>query len=184
MGVPKVRSGVLHGLHVPSTGTESPVRKRIVTFVPAGTVAFHQRPVHSARPPAAMGADTSRPWELGVVYASWSRGRRVAFGSSELEKPFCPMMAVVSLTCRTMSPSSGTAEVHHAATGFVTFHPYQPVTFVIPATVATTAGSKSPPAPSHGVIPSRLFQVEPNSVQPFVTRCTLMSIGVPLITTL
>src|SRR6267143_3772342 len=131
-----------------------------------------------------MGADTSWPCELGVVYASWSRGRRVTFDSSELEKPFCPMIVVVSLTCRTMSPSFGAAEVHHAATRSVTFHPYQPVTFVIPATVATTAGSKSPPAPSHGVIPSRLIQVEPNSVQLFATRCTLMSIGVLLITKL
>src|SRR5437879_4738842 len=162
MGVPKVRSGALQGLQVASTGTESPARKRIVTFVPAGTVAFHQRPVQSARPPAAMGADTSWPWELGVVYASWSRGRRVAFGSSELEKPFCPMMAVESLTCRTMSPSSGTAKVHHAATRFVTFHPYQPVPFVIPPTLAPTAGSKSPPAPFTGLIPARQFQAEPN----------------------
>src|SRR2546425_7004910 len=184
MGVPKVGSAALQGLQEASTGTESPVRKRIVTFVPTGTVAFHQRPVHSARPPAAMGPDTSRPWELGVVYVSWSRGRRVVFASSELEKPFCPMMAVVSLTCRTINPSFGIAEVHHASTRFVTFHPYQPVTLVTPATVATTAGSKSPPASSHGVIPSRLFQVEPNSVQLFVTRCTLMSIGVSLITRL
>src|SRR2546430_3502064 len=66
-GIPKIGSGALQGLQVASTGTESPVRKRIVTFVLAGTVAFQKRPVHSARPPAAMGADTRRPWELGVV---------------------------------------------------------------------------------------------------------------------
>src|SRR5439155_1785689 len=157
MGVPKVGSGALQGLQVASTGTESPVRKRIVTFEPAGTVAFHQRPVQSARPPAAMGADTSWPWELGVVYASWSRGRRVASGSSELEKPFCPMMAVESLTCRTMSPSSGTAKVHHAATRFVTFHPYQPVTLVIPATVATTDRKSTRLNSSHVAISYAVF---------------------------
>src|SRR5438067_3858388 len=79
-----------------------------------------------------------------------------------------------------MRPSSGTAEVHHPATRLVTFHPYQPVPFVIPATVATAAGSKSPPAVFQGARPSALFQVEPNSVQLLVTACTLMSIGVAL----
>ena len=108
----------------------------------------------------------------------------MAFGSSELEKPFCPIVAVVSLTCRTIRPSSGTAEVHHPATRLVTFHPYQPVPFVIPATVANAAGSKSPPAVFQGARPSALFQVEPNSVQLLVTACTLMSIGVALITKL
>src|SRR2546427_6215265 len=121
MGVPKVGSAALQVLQVASTGIESPVRKRIVTFVPAGTVAFHQRPVHSARPPAAMGADTSRPWELGVVYVSWSRGQRVTFESSELEKPFCPMMAVASLTFRTMSPLFGKGGVRPSSTRFVSF---------------------------------------------------------------
>src|SRR5213078_2347733 len=129
IGIPKIGSGTLQGLQVASTETESPVRKRSVTFAPEGTVAFHQRPVHCARPPAAIGADNSLPWELGVVYASWSLGRRVAFGSSELEKPFLPMTALVSLTCRTISPSFGTAEVHHPTTRLVTFHPYQPVPF-------------------------------------------------------
>src|SRR5438445_13099351 len=92
MGVPKVGSGALQGLQVASTGTESPVRKRIVTFEPAGTVAFHQRPVQSARPPAAMGADTSRPWGLGGGDASWGGGRRGAFGSSGVGEPFCARM--------------------------------------------------------------------------------------------
>src|SRR5947209_9017650 len=99
MGVPKVGSGALQGLQVASTGTESPVRKRIVTFVPAGTVAFHQRPVQSARPPAAMGADTSRPWELGVVYASWSRGRRGAYGAAVHVKHVRPPITVAYVTC-------------------------------------------------------------------------------------
>ena len=94
------------------------------------------------------------------------------------------MTALVSLTCRTISPSSGTAEVHHPTTRLVTFHPYQPVPFVIPATVATAVGSKSPPAAFQGAMPSALFQVEPNSVQLLVTACTLMSIGVASITKL
>src|SRR5947208_13639558 len=93
------------------------------------------------------------------------------------------MTALVSLTCRTISPSFGTAEVHHPTTRLVTFHPYQPVPFVIPATVATAVGSKSPPAAFQGAMPSALFHVQPNPVQLLVTACRLVSNGCGAITT-
>src|SRR5947208_15281203 len=88
------------------------------------------------------------------------------------------MTALVSLTCRTISPSFGTAEVHHPTTRLVTFHPYQPVPFVIPATVATAVRSKSPPAAFQGAMPSALFQVEPHSVELLLHDCTLICAGV------
>src|SRR5207249_9571149 len=60
-----------------------------------------------------------------------------------------------------MRPSSGTAEVHHPATRLVTFHPYQPVPFVIPA----TGDRRGVEVPSRGVPRRKAVRAVPGGAE-------------------